>query len=107
MVISITSRGLAKRTPLNDYSTQRRGGVACLISYPAATTRWCRSCGTRQRQFVDPEYPRAFRVPLDTVPLTEVRGRGGSLPERLMFTSDEAIGCALALAMSLMTARIY
>jgi DNA gyrase/topoisomerase IV subunit A len=27
MVISITSRGLAKRTPLNDYSTQRRGGV--------------------------------------------------------------------------------
>ena len=27
MVMSITSRGLAKRTPLNDYSTQRRGGV--------------------------------------------------------------------------------
>ena len=42
MVISITSRGLAKRTPLNDYSTQRRGAWACLISCPAAMTRWCR-----------------------------------------------------------------
>ena len=99
MVISITSRGLAKRTPLNDYSTQRRGGmgvfdilsgrddpvVQVLVARAGASLLILSTRG------------RAFRVPLDTVPLTEVRGRGGSLPERLMFTTDETIGCALAL----------
>ena len=34
------------------------------------------------------------RVQLDTVAVTEVRGRGGSRPERLMFTGDETIGRA-------------
>jgi DNA gyrase/topoisomerase IV subunit A len=40
---------------------------------------------------------RAFRVPVDSLPLTEMRGRGTSLPGRLMLTNDETIGALLAL----------
>ena len=40
---------------------------------------------------------RAFRVLVETLPLTDIRGRGASLPERLMFTDGETIGALLAL----------
>ena len=99
MVISITSRGLAKRTPLNDYSTQRSGGVGVfdILSGRDDPVVQVLVARTGASLLILRPRGRAFRVPLDTVPLTEVRGRGGSLPERLMFTADEAIGCALAL----------
>ena len=40
---------------------------------------------------------RAFRVPVETLPQTEVRGRGTSLPDRLVLTPGESLAAALAL----------
>jgi DNA gyrase subunit A len=99
MVLTITSRGLAKRTPLNDYSTQRRGGVGVFdiqstrddLAAHLAVTRASASL------LVLSSRGRAFRVPIDSLPLTEVRGRGASLPERLLFTEDETVAAVLAL----------
>ncbi|MCB0198644.1 MAG: hypothetical protein KDI03_01115 [Anaerolineae bacterium] len=99
MVITVTAEGLCKRTAINDYSAQRRGGVGVfdiqtsrddqvahvLIGRAAAALLVLSSRG------------RAFRVPIETLPLTEVRGRGTSLPTRLMFTEGETIGALLAL----------
>jgi DNA gyrase subunit A len=99
MVITLTSRGLAKRTPLNDYSTQRRGGLGVFDIQSNRDDPVTHLLVARAGAglLVLSTRGRAFRLPLDTVPLTDIRGRGGSLPERLMFTSDEAIGCVVAL----------
>jgi DNA gyrase subunit A len=99
MVLTITARGLAKRTPLNDYSTQRRGGVGVfdiqstrddLVAHLAVTRASASLLLLSSRG-------RAFRIPVDSLPLTEVRGRGASLPERLLFTEDETLAAVLAL----------
>lgn len=99
MVVTVTSRGLAKRTPLNDYSPQRRGGLGVFDIQssrddPVAQLLVARSSATL---LLLSTRGRAFRFPIDTIPLTEIRGRGGSLPERLMFTADETIGCTVVL----------
>lgn len=99
MVITVTAQGLCKRTPINDYSAQRRGGVGVfdiqtsrddqvayvLVGRAAAALLVLSSRG------------RAFRVPVETLPLAEIRGRGAALPERLMFTEGETIGALLVL----------
>lgn len=99
MVLTITSRGLAKRTPLNDYSTQRRGGMGVFdiqstredLAAHLAVTRASASL------LVLSSRGRAFRIAVDSLPLTEVRGRGASLPERLLFTAEETVAAVLAL----------
>lgn len=99
MVITVTAQGQCKRTPINAYSAQRRGGIGVfdiqtsrddavahvLIGRAQATVLALSSRG------------RAFRVPVDSLPLTEVRDRGTSLPDRLMFTAGETIGALLVL----------
>jgi DNA gyrase subunit A len=99
MVISITSEGQCKRTPLNDYSTQRRGGVGVLDILTSRDDVATRVLVARVSAslLVLTSQGRAFRVPVDTLPLTEVRGRGTSLPDRLMLSGDESLGAVLAL----------
>jgi DNA gyrase subunit A len=99
MVIAITRLGLAKRTPLNDYSTQRRGGLGVYDIQTgrddaAAHLLTGRASATL---LILTNRGRAFRVAIDTLPLTDVRGRGGALPERLMLTPDETIAAAVVL----------
>jgi DNA gyrase subunit A len=99
MVLTISSRGLAKRTSMNEYTAQRRGGMGVfdLLSTRDDPVAHLLVTQASASLLILSNRGRAFRIPVDTVPLAEVRGRGGSLPERLMFTSDEAIGCILAL----------
>jgi DNA gyrase subunit A len=99
MVVTLTARGQCKRTPLNDYSAQRRGGVGVfdiltsrddlaahiLIARAGAHLLALTSQG------------RAFRLPVDSLPLTEVRGRGTSLPERLRLAEGESLAAVVAL----------
>lgn len=99
MVIAITRQGLAKRTPLNAYATQRRGGIGVydiqagrddavahlLVGRAGAALLLLTNRG------------RAFRLAIDALPLTEVRARGASLPERLLLTPDEQIAAAVVL----------
>lgn len=99
MVLTVTRGGLAKRTPLNDYSTQRRGGMGVFdiqstrddLAAHLAVTRASASL------LVLSSRGRAFRVAVDNLPLAEVRGRGASIPERLLFTEDEAVAAVLPL----------
>jgi DNA gyrase subunit A len=99
MVLTITARGLAKRTPLNDYSTQHRGGIGV---FDIQTTRddlvaHLAVARASAALLVLSSRGRAFRIPVDSLPLTEVRGRGASLPERLLFTAEETVAALLAL----------
>lgn len=98
-VVTITSRGLAKRTPLNDYATQRRGGIGVFDILAPREDLVAHLFVTRATAalLLLSNRGRAFRLPLDTLPLTDVRGRGASLPERLLFTSDESIAAVLPL----------
>lgn len=99
MVITVTAQGLCKRTPINDYSAQRRGGVGVFDIQTSRDDQVAHVLIGREAAalLVLSSRGRAFRVPVDTLPLTEIRGRGVSLPERLMFTDGESIGALLAL----------
>ncbi len=99
MVLTITKGGLAKRTPLNDYSTQRRGGVGVFDIQSTRDDLVAHLTVTRASAslLLLSSRGRAFRIPVDSLPLTEVRGRGASLPERLLFTEDETVAAVLAL----------
>jgi DNA gyrase subunit A len=99
MVLTITGRGLAKRTPLNDYSTQHRGGVGVFDIQTTRDDLVAHLTVTRASAslLVLSSRGRAIRIPVDSLPLTEVRGRGASLPERLLFTEEETVAAVLAL----------
>lgn len=99
MVLTITSRGLAKRTPLNDYFTQRRGGVGVFDIQAPREDLTAHLAVARESAalLVLSSRGRAFRIALDSLPLTEVRGRGASLPERLLFTEEESVAAVLLL----------
>jgi DNA gyrase subunit A len=99
MVVSITKKGRCKRTPLNDYATQRRGGIGIfdIQSDRDDALSFVTVARSDASLLVLSDRGRAFRVPVDTLPLGEIRSRGTSLPGRLMFTGDEVIGTVLAL----------
>ncbi len=99
MVLTITARGLAKRTPLNDYATQRRGGIGVFDIQTTRDDVVTHLVVTRASAalLVLSSRGRAYRIPVDSLPLTEVRGRGASLPERLLFTEEETVAAVLAL----------
>lgn len=99
MVITVTNQGLCKRTPINDYSAQRRGGVGVFDIQTSRDDQVAHVLVGREAAalLVLSSRGRAFRVTVETLPLTEIRGRGASLPERLMFTEGETIGALLAL----------
>ena len=99
MVITVTAQGLCKRTPINDYSAQRRGGIGVFDIQTSRDDQVAQVLvgRTAAALLVLSSRGRAFRVPIETLSLTEVRGRGTSLPDRLMFTDGESIGTLLAL----------
>jgi DNA gyrase subunit A len=99
IVLTITARGLAKRTPLNDYATQRRGGIGVFDIQTTRDDVVTHLVVTRASAalLVLSSRGRAYRIPVDSLPLTEVRGRGASLPERLLFTEEETVAAVLAL----------
>ncbi len=99
MVLTITRRGLAKRTPLNDYSTQRRGGIGVFDILTARDDLAAHLAVARESAalLVLSSRGRAFRIAVDSLPLSDLRGRGTSLPERLLFTEEETVAAVLPL----------
>lgn len=100
MVVAITAGGACKRTPLNEYSAQRRGGMGVFDIQsdrddPVAHLLVARA--DTASLLILTTRGRAFRVPVNTLPLTPIRARGNSLPGRLMLTGDEAISSVLAI----------
>lgn len=99
MVITITRQGVAKRTALNDYSAQHRGGTGVFDIHAGREDPVAHLLVGRANAhlLLFTTRGRAFRLAVDTLPLTEVRGRGVSLSERLLLTPDEAVGAVVVL----------
>jgi DNA gyrase subunit A len=99
MVIAITARARAKRTPLNAYSAQHRGGIGVydIKAGDEEPVRHLAMADESATLLLLTTRARAFRVPVVEVPLTEVRGRGEPLIERLALTEDENIAAVLTL----------
>jgi len=99
MVITLTAQGQCKRTPLNSYSTQRRGGVGVLDIQTSRDDLVAHLLVARISVglLVLTNLGRAFRFPVDTLPQTEVRGRGTSLPDRLALPAGESLQAIIAL----------
>lgn len=99
MVVELSERGLGKRTPINAYMPQHRGGLGVyditvsapdvprhlLIAEEAAAIL----CMTNRG--------RAFRVPVSQIPMTDLRERGVSLAPHLTLGEGEVITAATVL----------
>jgi DNA gyrase subunit A len=99
MVVSITARTSAKRTPLNAYSAQHRGGTGIydIKASDEDPVRHLIVAAASATLLVLTSRCRAFRLPLADIALTEVRGRGEPLTERLALTPEESITAVLPL----------
>ena len=99
MLISISGQGMVKRTPLNAYGKQRRGGMGVYDiklkddDAPAFLLIALES----ETLLVVTSRCRAYRVPVSSLHLGEVRDRGDGLAERLRLTEGEKISAVLAV----------
>ncbi len=98
-VITITENGICKRTPRHLYTIQRRGGmgifdldtsdqdppVSLLIAEPIQTILIITNLG------------RAFRLAVQSIPETPIRGRGTSVISRLNFQTGESVAKMLEI----------
>lgn len=97
MVVSISREGNAKRTPLAFYGAQRRGGMGVFDielsenDVPAALV----VAEESDTLLLFSNEGRAFRLPADVLPRTEVRSRGRQLTQRLPLHDGEQIVAAL------------
>ncbi len=96
-LISATANGLAKRTLRHFYNRQHRGGMGVFDletpkdSYPSLLAQ----ADAGQFLIVITDQARAFRMPLDTIPETGIRGRGELITGRLNLAEDERLAVIL------------
>lgn len=96
-VISMTARGVAKRTPRNYYTRQRRGGMGVFDIQTPDDDPPCLLAIADQSQtlLVLTNMARAFRLPVNAIPETPIRGRGESVVGRLGLNPEETIAVIL------------
>lgn len=99
MLITLSGQGLLKRTPLNAYGKQRRGGMGVydIKLKDDDAPAFLLTALASETLVVVTTRCRTFRVPVSTLRLGEVRDRGESLAERLRLTEGEKIGAVLAV----------
>ena len=96
-LISASSNGLAKRTLRHFYNRQHRGGMGVFDletpkdSYPSILAQ----ADAGQFLIVFTDQARAFRMPLETIPETGMRGRGELITGRLNLAEDEHLAVIL------------
>ncbi len=96
-LITISASGIAKRTPRHMYSRQRRGGMGIFDletgeeDPPAALVE----AETGQNLLVFTTLARAFRVPVQNIPESPVRGRGQFIFGRAQLLPGERVAAAL------------
>lgn len=96
-VITISRHGLAKRTPRHFYGRQHRGGMGVFdIELPDGDApRLLLLADASEHLVLFTDQGRAFRLAVEAIPETAVRGRGRSLPDMLPFRPGEEIVAAL------------
>lgn len=96
-IVTISAGGLAKRTPRHLYSRQRRGGMGVFDlesddDPPAHLVHVDQAAGL----LLITNQARAFRIPVQQIPQTEVRGRGDNLLGPLPLRPDETLAVVAA-----------
>lgn len=96
-MITISARGMAKRTPRHLYGRQRRGGMGIFDleaaggDPPAVLT----VADENEVVLLFTDFGRAFRLPVASLAETAVRGQGQALTVMLQFRPHERIVAAL------------
>ena len=96
-LITISASGIAKRTPRHLYQRQRRGGMGIFdletgeVDPPAVLVE----AEVEQSLLVFTNQARAFRVPVQNIPESPVRGRGQTIFGRIQLLPDERVVAAL------------
>ncbi|MCI0519623.1 MAG: hypothetical protein L0Z70_05130 [Chloroflexi bacterium] len=98
-VIVLTAGGIAKRTPRHLYSRQRRGGMGVfdMETHTDQPPALIAVADESQTLLVITSWGRAFRLPVNAIPETPVRGRGASVVERYNLAPEEMIAAALPI----------
>ena len=98
-VVTISSRGMAKRTPRHLYGRQRRGGMGVFdletpdTDAPAFLTVADESASL----LLLTSRARVFRLPVSTLAEAPVRARGTSLDDRIGLIAGETLNCVTPL----------
>ena len=92
-VITISTQGLAKRTPRHFYTRQRRGGMGVFGMDVADgdKPKFLLLADIEAGLTVITNQGRAFRIPVAELAETPVAGRGKPLVERFPFRADEQV----------------
>lgn len=96
-LITVSAGGQAKRTPRHLYYRQRRGGMGIfdLETPESDPPAFLTIADESQSLLLITNHARAFRVPVNSLPESPVRGRGQLLTERLPFRPDERLAIVL------------
>jgi len=96
-IVTISRRGLAKRTLRHTYTRQHRGGMGVfgLDVDPTDEPAILANAGENQTLLIFTSRARAFRYALDNIPSTPVMGKGKLITERFSLEPDEKLVGAL------------
>lgn len=96
-VLTISARGVAKRTPRHLYWRQRRGGMGVfdLDSGDEDPPQFLVIADESDGVILVTDQGRAFRLPVDELPEAPVRSRGRDLAELFPLRPDEKLALAL------------
>ncbi len=99
MVVVVSAQGRGKRTPLNAYTPQHRGGMGVFdIHLPDGDIpRHVLIAEEQATLFCITSRGRAFRVPVSAVPRTDIRARGVSLKPHLRLTPGEEVAAVTVM----------
>jgi DNA gyrase subunit A len=96
-IITVSQRGLLKRTPRHLFTRQRRGGMGVFDielpedDYPAFLT----AADESQRLLMITNHARAFHMPLNRFPASELRSRGQFWADRIELEPGEHLAAVL------------
>ncbi len=96
-IITITARGIAKRTPRHHYQRQRRGGMGIFDIDPGNEEypRIIVAADISQAILLFTSHARAFRVLVNTLPESPVRAKGQPISEKIVLGDNEIFVAAL------------
>ena len=99
MLVTLSAAGLAKRTEINAYGRQRRGGVGNfdLRVRDDDTARFVVVADSDDHLLLLTQSGRVYRVAIAALPLTERNGKGEPVGQLCAMPDDERLAAVLAL----------
>lgn len=100
VLVTLSASGLAKRTEINAYGRQRRGGVGAfdLRVRDDDPARFLAVADTADHLLLLTQQGRVYRVAVAALPLTERNGKGEPIGKLCALPDEERVAAVLALA---------